>query len=67
MLQKKAMSFLTSQKQQATLLLPVSTPSLPSTIVDRDFIMDHVIVYNEDQRDSNPVISLSGIRGIFQK
>lgn len=48
------------------LLLPVSTPSHPSAIVDRDFIMDHVIVYN-DQQDANQVISLGGVRGVFQK
>lgn len=47
---------------QAMLLLPVSTPSYPSAIIDREFIIDHVIV-NKD----NQVISLSGVRGIFQK
>ncbi|CAO3644168.1 unnamed protein product [Mucor hiemalis] len=49
-------------REKAMLLLPVSTPSLPSAIIDREFIMDHVIV-NKD----NQVISLSGVRGIFQK
>ncbi|KAL0141151.1 hypothetical protein V8B55DRAFT_1513652 [Mucor lusitanicus] len=53
-------------KDKAMLLLPVSTPSHPSAIVDRDFIMDHVIVYN-DQQDANQVISLGGVRGVFQK
>lgn len=48
------------------LLLPVSTPSHPSAMVDRDFIMDHVIVYN-DQHNTNQIISLGGVRGIFQK
>ncbi|CAO3615586.1 unnamed protein product [Mucor fragilis] len=53
-------------KDKAMLLLPVSTPSHPSAMVDRDFIMDHVIVYN-DQHNANQVISLGGVRGIFQK
>ncbi|KAL9554386.1 hypothetical protein MBANPS3_002831 [Mucor bainieri] len=53
-------------KDKAMLLLPVSTPSHPSAMVDRDFIMDHVIVYN-DQRNTNQVISLGGVRGVFQK
>ncbi|KAL7314121.1 hypothetical protein PS15m_007772 [Mucor circinelloides] len=53
-------------KDKAMLLLPVSTPSHPSAMVDRDFIMDHVIVYN-DQHNTNQVISLGGVRGIFQK
>lgn len=48
------------------MLLPVSTPSHPSALVDRDFIMDHVIVYN-DQHNTNQVISLGGVRGVFQK
>ncbi|KAG1079154.1 hypothetical protein G6F42_023904 [Rhizopus arrhizus] len=39
-------------KDKAMLLLPVSTPSHPSAMVDRDFIMDHVIVYN-DQHNTN--------------
>ncbi|KAI9260274.1 hypothetical protein EDC94DRAFT_136610 [Helicostylum pulchrum] len=54
-------------RDKAILLLPVSTPSHPSTIIDREFIMDHVVVYKDKQRDSNQVISLSGIRGLFQK
>ena len=49
------------------LLLPVSTPSHPSAIIDRDFIMDHVIVNKDNEPDANQVISLSGIRGTFQK
>ncbi|GAN06236.1 hypothetical protein MAM1_0116d05716 [Mucor ambiguus] len=53
-------------KDKAMLLLPVSTPSHPSALVDRDFIMDHVIVYN-DQQNTNQVISLGGVRGVFQK
>ncbi|KAK4520435.1 uncharacterized protein ATC70_008570 [Mucor velutinosus] len=53
-------------KDKAMLLLPVSTPSHPSARVDRDFIMDHVIVYN-DQHHTNQVISLGGVRGVFQK
>lgn len=47
------------------LLLPVSSPSHPSAIIDREFILDHVIVNKDNQ--PNQVISLSGIRGIFQK
>ncbi|KAG2234131.1 hypothetical protein INT48_000308, partial [Thamnidium elegans] len=54
-------------RDKAILLLPVSTPSHPSTIIDREFIMDHVVVYKDKQKDSNQVIALSGIRGLFQK
>ena len=42
----------------------MSQPSHPSAIIDREFIQDHVIVY---QGNHDQVISLSGIRGIFQK
>ncbi|KAI7906958.1 uncharacterized protein BX663DRAFT_482642 [Cokeromyces recurvatus] len=51
-------------QNKTILLLPVSIPSHTSTIVDRSFIMDHVVVYNQDR---NQVFTLSGIRGIFQR
>ncbi|KAI9362877.1 hypothetical protein BD770DRAFT_381998 [Pilaira anomala] len=54
-------------RDKAVLLLPVSTPSHPSTLIDREFIMDHVVLYKDKQQDSNQVITLSGIRGLFQK
>ncbi|KAI9251501.1 hypothetical protein BDA99DRAFT_522029 [Phascolomyces articulosus] len=50
-------------REKAMLLLPVSQPTLPSAIIDREFIQDHVIVY---QGNHDQVISLSGIRGLFQ-
>ncbi|RUS19908.1 hypothetical protein BC937DRAFT_86717 [Endogone sp. FLAS-F59071] len=52
--------------KKALLLLPVSQPSLPSAIIDREFIEDHVVVYQNAQ-DTTQVISLSGIRGFFEK
>ncbi|KAI9008874.1 hypothetical protein CLU79DRAFT_502024 [Phycomyces nitens] len=52
-------------ENRSVLLLPVSRPSHPFIIIDREFIHDHVIVYqNSDMSQGN---SLSGIRGIFQK
>ncbi|KAL0093264.1 hypothetical protein F4703DRAFT_1263553 [Phycomyces blakesleeanus] len=48
--------------QQSVLLLPVSRPSHPFIIIDREFIHDHVLVYqNSDMSQAN---SLSGIREI---
>ncbi|KAI8983669.1 hypothetical protein BDB01DRAFT_789678 [Pilobolus umbonatus] len=51
---------------KAVLLLPVSTPSLPSAVVDREFILDHTMFYTNSPEE-NQVVSLSGIRGVFQK
>jgi hypothetical protein len=52
--------------QAATLLLPVSLPSHPSAIIDREFIEDHVMLY-QSPVDMTQMVSLSGIRGTFQK
>ncbi|KAI8372147.1 hypothetical protein BD560DRAFT_395304 [Blakeslea trispora] len=49
-------------EDKATLLLPVSIPSHPSAIIDRDFLLDHIY-----QPQENHVISLSGIHGVFEK
>jgi hypothetical protein len=51
---------------QAIILLPVSLPSHPSAIIDRDFIEDHVMLY-QNAADMAQIVSLSGIRGTFQK
>lgn len=57
---------LTHSLLQATILLPVSLPSHPSAIIDRDFIEDHVMLY-QSATDTAQIVSLSGIRGTFQK
>ncbi|KAI7864406.1 hypothetical protein BDF14DRAFT_1181097 [Spinellus fusiger] len=51
-------------QDKAVLLLPVSRPFYQSTIIDREFIHDHTIVY---QSNKAQVISLSGIQGTFQR
>ncbi|KAI8581261.1 hypothetical protein K450DRAFT_233903 [Umbelopsis ramanniana AG] len=57
---------LLTKDQKATLLLPVSQPSHPSAIIDREFIEDHVMLY-QSPVDMTQIVSLSGIRGTFQK
>ncbi|KAL1933956.1 hypothetical protein VTP01DRAFT_8046 [Rhizomucor pusillus] len=56
---------LLATRDKAILLLPVSQPSHPAAIIDRDFIQDHVIVH-QGNHDMSQVITLSGIRGTFQ-
>ncbi|KAG0187617.1 hypothetical protein DFQ28_006061 [Apophysomyces sp. BC1034] len=53
-------------QDKAMLLLPVSRPSHPSAVIDREFIQDHVILH-QNNHDMAQVMSLSGIRGAFQK
>ncbi|SAM07822.1 hypothetical protein [Absidia glauca] len=51
--------------EKAVLLLPVSRPTHPSVHIDLEFIKDHVIIY--PPQGKSHVMSLSGIRGAFQK
>ncbi|KAI8343145.1 hypothetical protein BC941DRAFT_410535 [Chlamydoabsidia padenii] len=50
---------------KAVLLLPVSRPTHPSVHIDLEFIKDHVIIH--PPQGKSHVMSLSGIRGVFQK